>query len=197
MTLTGAAKCDRKATIALYRPNGEVAEIHAAIDDCGKPKPQCADGKDNDGDGMIDYHFLETATDPDAGCTADNDNSELDELLPAGDCKIGMDLLEDDPTVAVAVVQDCGQIQGFWFVTPGMPLQGNQALCRFQLRGEGGPIDNCWALRGHVGSFFDKTTGPLVVVTRMAAAGDCRNMTFALINGDNTVVRQRMKKSGC
>ena len=33
-TASGAVKCDRKATIALYRPNGEVAEIHAAIGNC-------------------------------------------------------------------------------------------------------------------------------------------------------------------
>ena len=30
LTASGAVKCDRKATIALYRPNGEVAEIYGA-----------------------------------------------------------------------------------------------------------------------------------------------------------------------
>ena len=44
---------------------------------------------------------------------------------------------------------------------------------------------------------FNKTTLPLAVAVGMNAVGDCRPLTFALITGDNTVVRQRVKPSGC
>jgi hypothetical protein len=197
MTLTGAAKCDRKATIALYRPNGEVAEIHAPIGKCnggggGQPaKPQCADGKDNDGDGMIDDHFVENADDPDPGCSSTTDDSENSELLPAGDCHIDMDLWDDNRAVAVAVVEGCGVIQGFWFNVPGNPT-----TCRYQLS-EDGEIEDCWTRDRQGGFMFNKTTLPLAVAVGMSAVGDCRPLTFALITGDNTVVRQRVKPSGC
>jgi hypothetical protein len=45
-------------------------------------KPQCSDGQDNDGDGMIDFP-------DDLGCTSDNDDDESDP--PAPQCKDGRD----------------------------------------------------------------------------------------------------------
>jgi hypothetical protein len=196
MTLTGAARCDREATIALYRPNGEVAEIHAPIGKCngggGQPaKPQCSDGKDNDGDGMIDDHFVEDANDPDPGCSSTTDDSESSELLPAGDCHIAMDLWDKNKAIAVAAVDGCGVIQGFWFNVPGTPTS-----CRYQLSEEG-EIEDCWTRDRQGGFMFNKTTLPLVVAVGMNAVGDCRPLTFALIMGDNTVVGQRVKPSGC
>ena len=112
-----------QATIALYRPNGEVAEIYArrsatAAAAAGRSR-SAPNGKDDDGDGMIDDHFAEGATDPDPGCTSTTDTSENSELLPAGDCEIEMDVFEDDPRVAGAVAEGCGVIQGFWFHAPG------------------------------------------------------------------------------
>ena len=190
MTLSGAAKCDRKATIALYRPNGEVAEIHAAIGSCGQVKPQCANGSDDDGDGMIDDHFVEGANDPDPGCTSTTDTSENSELLPAGDCELTMEADEDDPKIVYASAVGCGVIQGFWFHTPGTPEK-----CVFGLgTGDLAELGDCWTVREHGGTMFEKkTTQPLGVGVRMTADADCRWMTFALINGDNTVVRQRTK----
>src|SRR5262245_44261333 len=46
-----------------------------------KTRPQCSDGIDNDGDGLIDLG-------PDPGCTSPSDNSEADPL-PA--CSDGID----------------------------------------------------------------------------------------------------------
>ena len=51
-------RATRSATIALYRRNGEVAELQASRSTtagrCPPPPPKCANGKDDDGDGMID-----------------------------------------------------------------------------------------------------------------------------------------------
>jgi hypothetical protein len=197
LTASGAVKCDRKATIALYRPNGEVAEIYAPIGKCKsggggnpQPKPQCADGIDNDGDGMIDDHFADGATDPDPGCTSTTDTSESSELLPAGSCQINMDLFDDDASVAIAAVQGCGQIQGFWFHAAGTVVE-----CAYKL-GQGA-VESCEAVRESGGTMFNKTTESLSVAVALSAEGDCRPMTVAVINADNTVVAARKKATGC
>lgn len=46
-----------------------------------KTRPQCSDGIDNDGDGLIDLG-------PDPGCTSPSDNTELD---PPPQCSDGID----------------------------------------------------------------------------------------------------------
>jgi hypothetical protein len=46
--------------------------------EAGKSVPQCSDGIDNDGDGLIDLG-------PDPGCTSPSDNSELDNLPSCSD----------------------------------------------------------------------------------------------------------------
>ena len=43
-----------------------------------KPRPQCSDGIDNDGDGLIDLGH-------DPGCTSPGDNSEVDNLPQCSD----------------------------------------------------------------------------------------------------------------
>ena len=69
LELTGPVNCARPATIALYRPNGEVAELRGAGRAAAAPAASrpCANGKDDDGDGMIDDHFADGATDPGPG----------------------------------------------------------------------------------------------------------------------------------
>jgi large repetitive protein len=57
----------------------------AGCDGGGKdefPKPECSDGKDNDGDGLIDFP-------DDPGCTSPSDDSE--DSLPEPQCKDGRD----------------------------------------------------------------------------------------------------------
>ena len=44
---------------------------------------------------------------------------------------------------------------------------------------------------------FNKTTESLSVAVALNAAGDCRPMTLAVINGDGTVVAARRKATGC
>ena len=193
LTASGAVKCDRKATIALYRPNGEVAEIYGPIGNCktgGAAKPACSNGKDDDGDGMIDDHFADGATDPDPGCTSTTDTSENSELLPAGSCQMNLDLFDDDASVAIAAVQGCGQIQGFWFHAAGTVVE-----CVYKL-GQGA-VQTCEPVRESGGTMFTKTTESLSVAVGLNAEGDCRPMTLAVINADNTVVATRKKATGC
>ena len=140
---------------------------------------------------MIDDHFADGATDPDPGCTSTTDTSENSELLPAGDCDLRMGLLNEDPTVAFAVAQGCGVIQGFWLHVPGTAED-----CGYQLGAEGAATQ-CEIVRETGGTMFAKTTLPLITVVPMTAPGDCRPMTLAVINGDNTVVAKRMKRQGC
>jgi hypothetical protein len=44
--------------------------------DCGICTPQCNDGIDNDGDGLIDFNPAPGQGDP--GCSSPMDNSEVD-----------------------------------------------------------------------------------------------------------------------
>ena len=44
---------------------------------------------------------------------------------------------------------------------------------------------------------FTKTTESLSVAVGLNAEGDCRPMTLAVINADNTVVATRKKATGC
>ena len=105
-----------------------------------------------------------------------------------------MDVLDDDPTVAAAVVQGCGVIQGFWFVTPGT---ADQATAGSSSAARAARSTTCGRCAGTSARCSTRRRSRWSSLTRMTADGDCRPMTLALINGDNTVVRQRMKKSGC
>ena len=80
------SNCARPATIVLYRPSGEVAELRGPVARCerGRQAGPCANGKDDDGDGMIDDHFADGATDPDPGCTSTTDTSENSEIAGSG-----------------------------------------------------------------------------------------------------------------
>ena len=70
------------------RPNRWLVVLLFALAACsskngsGTQKPQCSDGKDNDGDGMIDFP-------DDLGCTSPTDNSE--DSAPAPQCMDGRD----------------------------------------------------------------------------------------------------------
>ena len=172
-TASGAVKCDRKATIALYRPNGEVAEIHAAIGNCnggdggGEPaKPQCADGKDDDGDGMIDDHFAEGATDPDPGCTSTTDTSENSELLAPATARSRIGLLERRSDRRVRRSPRAAARSRASGCTRPAPLTD----CGYQLGEEGTPTQ-CEIVRETGGTMFAKTTLPLVAVAPMTAPG--------------------------
>jgi hypothetical protein len=66
----------------------------------GRPTtPQCEDGKDNDGDGLIDER--------DPGCDADNTEAPDNRPAPASDCSDGVDN-DGDGLVDTAQDPDCG-----------------------------------------------------------------------------------------
>ncbi len=61
---------DKKAKSAMFLALSLVAVLLTSL--VFAAKPQCKDGKDNDGDGLIDYPA-------DPGCSSRNDNSEFNQ----------------------------------------------------------------------------------------------------------------------
>ncbi|MBE2315402.1 hypothetical protein DVA67_005415 [Solirubrobacter sp. CPCC 204708] len=187
--LTGPANCARKVTLALYRPNGEVAELHTAIRGCGA-KPACENGKDDDGDGMIDDHFAEGATDPDPGCSATDDTTENSEIPAPAGCRIDLGVWDDEGFVPGAMTQGCGAIQGFWFRAPGTVQR-----CVYRL-GEGADLA-CQKVRQTGGTMFDITAEDLRVGVELTQAVRCEPMTLALIKDNHQTWFFRGTLNGC
>ena len=111
------------ATIALYRPDGEVAELQEPVGNCATlppPAPKCDNGKDDDGDGMIDARDAAGTTDPDPGCSA-TDGHERE--LRAADARVVRDRASASSAATSASPawrrQGCGVLKGVWFRPPG------------------------------------------------------------------------------
>lgn len=196
LTLTGPANCTRKVTIALYRPGGEVAELYVPIARCktggAEPEPPaCANGKDDDGDGMVDDHFADGALDPDPGCTSTTDTSESSEVLAPASCKIELGLWNDAGDIAGATADGCGGLRGFWYRAPGTVTECGH---RF---GAGALLD-CQKVRETGGTMFDGLVfDKLSVYTALEQPADCRPMTLTLIREDFSVWFYRAKLEGC
>ena len=134
--------------------------------------PKCANGKDDDGDGMIDDHFVEGATDPDPGCTSTTDTSENSELLPRR-------RLRDRRGAASRTTRrspagppsGCGVIQGFWFRPPGTATD-----CRVPARRPTmAELGDCWTVREHGGTMLRQEDHAAARRRRrMTADADCR-----------------------
>ena len=192
LKLTGPVNCARPATIVLYRPSGEVAELRGPVARCSAGgKPACANGKDDDGDGMIDDHFADGATDPDPGCTSTTDTTGgLGDRRPRRAARSSSACWDDTGFYAGARTKGCGAIQGFWYHAPGTVSDcgyrtGTSALLPCQKVGETG------------GTMFAATTQDLDVIVETEKAADCRPMTLALIKADNSVWSFRAKLEGC
>lgn len=194
--LTGPANCARKVTIALYRPGGEVAELHGPIARCkaggGEPeKPACENGKDDDGDGMVDDHFAEGTVDPDPGCTSTTDTSESSEVLAPASCKIALGLWNDAGDIAGATAEGCGGLRGFWYRAPGTVTECGH---RFGM----GALLGCEIVRQTGGTMFDGLSfDKLSVYTALDEPADCRPMTLTMIREDFSVWYYRGKLDGC
>ena len=65
------------------RQDGTTTANFHVTDSCAPPQPQCSDGLDNDGDGLIDFP-------DDPGCTDASDNDETD-AQPLAQCEDGID----------------------------------------------------------------------------------------------------------
>lgn len=197
LTLTGPANCNRKVTIALYRPNGEVAELYGPIARCktgggGEPaKPACENGIDDDGDGMIDDHFAEGALDPDPGCTSTTDTSENSETPAPANCKIALGVWDEAGEIAGATAEGCGGLRGFWYHAPGKVTECGH-------RFGAGALLNCQIVRETGGTMFDGLSfDKLSVYTALEAAANCNPMTLALIREDHSVIYARAKLDDC
>ena len=84
LVLKAPVDCDKKYTIAFWRRNGPIAELHEKVRNCRTlpaPPPKCSNGKDDDGDGMIDSRDWPPAPPiPIPGCSSTADTSENSEL---------------------------------------------------------------------------------------------------------------------
>ncbi|MDA0184473.1 hypothetical protein OJ997_29485, partial [Solirubrobacter phytolaccae] len=195
LTLTGPADCNRKVTIALYRPNGEVAELYGPIARCktggGTEKAACENGKDDDGDGMIDDHFADGALDPDPGCTSTTDTSESSETPAPASCKIELGVWNEDGDIAGATAEGCGGLRGFWYHAPGTVTECGHKF------GAGALLD-CQKVRETGGTMFDGLVfDKLSVYTALDKVADCRPMTLTLIREDFSVWFKRARLEGC
>jgi hypothetical protein len=115
LELTGPVQCDTLATIALYRPSGEVAELREPVGNCKTlpaPPPKCSNGKDDDGDGMIDSRDSAGTTDPDPGCSDPADTSESSETPTPASCSIEVGIFGGDKRFAGLATSGCGVLKG-------------------------------------------------------------------------------------
>lgn len=196
LTLTGPANCNRKVTIALYRPNGEVAELYVPIARCktgggGGEEAACENGKDDDGDGMVDDHFAEGALDPDPGCTSTTDTSENSETPAPDSCKIELGVWNEAGDIAGATAENCGGLRGFWYHAPGKVEECGH-------RFGGGVVLDCQIVRETGGTMFDGLVfDKLSVYTALDKVADCRPMTLTLIREDYSVWFKRARLEGC
>jgi hypothetical protein len=180
--LTGPADCDQPVTIALYRPDGGVAELIEPIGGCvpGAVKPACDNGDDDDGDGMADARDAAGASDPDPGCSGPNDTSEdTEQPLPAT-CDISLGTFDEDITFQGISVQGCGTIKGAWFLAPGTPTD-----CGYQV-GDGA-VGECEVKGRTVGATFAASEERLLMATHLTTAPICGPTTVALEGADGIV----------
>jgi hypothetical protein len=184
--LTGPADCDTPVTIALYRPDGDVAELVEPIGGCvpGAVKPACGNGRDDDGDGTADARDAAGATDPDPGCSGPNDTSEDSEQPLPATCDIGLGTFGEDITFQGISVQGCGTIAGAWFLAPGTPTD-----CAYKLGGAAAAA--CEITGRTVGATFAASEEPLLMATHLTTAPICGPTTVALLRPDGTVLAGR------
>ena len=191
LQLKGPVDCSKKATIALNRVAGGVdlpaIELQMFVHNCKTlppPAPKCANGKDDDGDGMVDSRLAEGVTDPDPGCTGTTDTTEDSERPAPDTCEIGLGLLNANKRYPGVSVQGCGVITGAWLRTPG-----TADLCGYWF-GDDDAID-CDAKPATIATSFAPTNMSLTLVARLTAEHDCRPVTVALTREDGSVLFRR------
>ena len=91
LQLKGPVDCAKKATIALYRLDGRAVELQEPVENCKTlppPAPKCDNGKDDDGDGLVDSRDSAGATEPDPGCNGVGDTTENSEVPTPESCQV-------------------------------------------------------------------------------------------------------------
>ena len=191
LQLKGPVDCAKKATIALNRvANGvdlPAIELQMFVRDCKTlppPAAKCANGKDDDGDGMIDARTVAGVLDPDPGCAGPADTTENSEAPAPATCEIGLGLLNSNKRYPGVQVEGCGVITGAWFRTPG-----TADLCGYWF-GDDDAMD-CQFAPATVATSFAPTNMKLTLVARITADHDCRPVTVALTREDGSVLFRR------
>jgi hypothetical protein len=182
--LVGRIDCSVPATIALTRRDGTVAELVTPIARCGVAKPACANGADDDGDGLADARDAAGATDPDPGCSGPADASEDSEVaLPAG-CSVTLATFNGDELFPGVVIEGCGAVAGAWLKPSAEPFD-----CVFQI-GDGASAA-CAVTGATAGATFAATTDVVLLGAHTLTLPPCGPVTVALTLAGGTVAKGR------
>jgi hypothetical protein len=183
--LKAPVDCAKPATIAFFRPDGEVAELRAPVHNCKTlppPAPQCDNGKDDDGDGLVDSRDSAGTTDPDPGCGGVADTSENSEVPTPESCQVQVGYFGTDTTFTGLITSGCGVLKGAWFRPPGTPADCLWAFGEDDWR-------SCGAVNAAtVGVTFGPTNQDLALATHLTTEYACRNVTVALIRENDSVM---------
>jgi hypothetical protein len=151
------------------------------VSGCGAPKPACANGADDDGDGLIDAR--ENGSDPDPGCSGPADTTENSEVAPPAGCTVELTVFNGDLFPGIAV-QGCGAIKGAWFKPSAEP-----ADC-FYAVGAGDTLE-CSVVGATAGASFAATTAEMLLAMHTMTLPDCGPVTSAITLGNGTVAARR------
>ena len=188
LELKGPVDCKKLATIAFFRANGEVAELQETVGNCATlppPAPKCNNGKDDDGDGMIDSRDAAGTTDPDPGCSSTTDTTEDSETPTPASCEIEVGLFGGDKRFAGLATSGCGVLKGIWFRPPGTATD-----CLFKFGND--DAQDCSVKAGTAGASFPLTNQDITLGTHLAADFTCRPVTVALLREDGSVWADRV-----
>jgi hypothetical protein len=188
LVLKGPVQCEKPYTIAFWRRSGEVAELRAKVANCRDlpaPPPKCANGKDDDGDGMIDSRDAAGVTDPDPGCASPADTSENSEVPSPDWCQIQVGIFGNDPRLPGLQIDGCGVIKGVWFKPPGTPVG-----CVFRIGGN--DAQGCDVTGGTGGATFPLTNMQVLLATPLAADATCAPVTVVLVRENDEVYADRV-----
>jgi len=182
--LKGPVDCARKATIALYKRDGIVTELQEPVGDCATlppPAPKCDNGKDDDGDGLVDSRDAAGTTDPDPGCSGVDDTTENSEVPTPASCEVTVGLFGGDKRFAGLSTSGCGVLKGVWLRPPGTPTD-----CLFAFGAD--DAQACGVKAGTAGATFALTNQDVTLGTHLAADATCREVTVALIRENDSVM---------
>jgi len=173
VALTAAANCAVNARVTFTLAAGGTQQLIEPIVNCGllSVTPQCANGSDDDGDGMTDAR--EKSANPDPGCGGPNDASEGSDGDLMEDCDVSAGPVQGDQRYIGVVVNHCGSIQGVWFRPPGTPND-----CVFYA-GES-DLFACAVIGSTADATFAPTTEEVGLGTHLKADAACMPVTVAV-----------------
>jgi hypothetical protein len=187
--LKAPVDCKKLATIAFFRPNGEVAELREPVNNCKDlpaPAPQCRNGKDDDGDGLVDSRDAAGTTDPDPGCGGVDDATENSEVAIPDSCDVQVGYFGGDKSFTGLLTSGCGVLKAAWFRPPGTATACWSAFGDDDWASCGAPK------AGTVGVTFPPTNQDLALAAQLTAEYQCRNVTVALIKENDQAMAAKV-----